>query len=275
MKLQTEWVAFESARESIPAFLARPERAQSSMPALVVIQELYGVEEHIEDVTQRFATAGYEAIAPDLWAAGGARPEVLTRERIAAVRAFLNANPAAWSGPKAREDALAKLDVVERERLTATIARLLGSDEGRAERFARYTEIMRGAVAHLRAQPGADMRKVGSVGFCMGGGISGLLACTEPSLNAAVVFYGSPPPADKVASVACPILGHYADPDPRITPNVPAFSEAMQANGKNFEHHVYAGAPHAFFNDTTGAYRVDAARTAWARTLSFFLTHLS
>jgi carboxymethylenebutenolidase len=236
---------------------------------------LYGVEEHIEDITQRFATAGYEAIAPDLWGAGGARPEVLTRERVAAVRAFLNANPAAWSAAKAREEALARLDTAERDRLTGTMARLLGSDEGRAARYVRYTEIMRGAVAHLRAQPGAAMCKVGCVGFCMGGGISGLLACSEPALNAAVVFYGSPPPIERVESIACPVLGHYADPDPRITPNIPALAKAMSAAGKNFEHHVYSGAPHAFFNDTTGAYRVDAARVAWARTLSFFVEHLS
>jgi hypothetical protein len=110
----------------------------ASIPAIVVIQEVYGVEEHIEDITQRFAIAGYEAIAPDLWAVGGARPEAITRERVAAVRAFLAANPAAWSGAKAREEALARLDSTERDRLTATMSRLLGSDEGRAERFARY-----------------------------------------------------------------------------------------------------------------------------------------
>jgi carboxymethylenebutenolidase len=189
---------------------------------------------------------------------------VITRERVAAMRAFLTANPAAWSGPEARE----------RQRLAATMGRMFGPDEGRAQRFARYTEIVRGAVAHLRSGPDAAARKVGAVGFCMGGGIAGLLACGEPALSAAVVFYGAPPPLDRVASIACPVLGHYGDPDPRITPQIPALAEAMRAHGKRFEHHVY-GAPHAFFNDTAGSYRPDAARAAWARTLAFLLAELA
>lgn len=275
MKLHSEWVRYESAGQAIPAFSARPSGARTPQPAVLVIHELFGVEEHIEDVTERFAAAGYDALAPDLWGAGGARPEALTRERVSALRDFLNANPAAWSGAKAREEALARVPEPERDRLLQTQARLFGSDEGRAERFQRYTEIIQGGVAYLRSMPGGSGRKVGSVGFCMGGGISGLLASVEPALSAAVVFYGSPPPADKVATIACPVLGHYADPDPRITPNVPAFSNAMREAGKSFDCHVYPGAPHAFFNDTSGAYRVDAARAAWARTLSFFLQHLS
>jgi carboxymethylenebutenolidase len=275
MKLESGWTEYQSAGQAIPGFFARPPGARAPLPAVIVIHELYGVEEHIEDLTLRFAGAGYQALAPDLWAAGGARPAALTRERISAMRAFLNANPAAWSGLAARQEALGRVSEPERERLAATLGGLFGPDEGRAARFVRYTEIMRGAVAHLRAEPGAAERKIGSVGFCLGGGLSGLLAATEPALQAAVVFYGAPPPAEKIPAIGCPVLGHYADPDPRITPHVPALAEAMRAAGKDFEHHIYAGAPHAFFNDTAGAYRPDAARAAWARTLSFLLRHLS
>jgi carboxymethylenebutenolidase len=275
MKLETGWDSYDSAGQAIPVFFARPPGARTPLPAVVVIHELFGVDDYIEDVAGRFAAAGYEAWAADLWSAGGARPEAITRERVTAMRAFLNANPAAWSGAPARDEALARVPEPERGRLAASIARLFGSDEGRAARFARYTEILRGAVAHVRAQPAAGDRKIGSLGFCMGGGLSGLLACAEPALSAAVVFYGAPPPAERVPTVGCPVLGHYADPDPRITPTIPAFAEAMRSNGKLFEHHVYAGAPHGFFNDTAAAYRPIAARAAWARTLSFFLAHLS
>ncbi len=104
--------------------------------------------------------------------------------------------------------------------------------------------------------------------------MSGLVACSEAPPDAAVVFYGAPPPVEKAAAVGCPVLGHYADPDPRITPAIPAFAEAMRAAGKSFQHHVYAGAPHAFFNDTARSYRPTPARAAWARTLSFLLEHL-
>lgn len=275
MRLETGWGKYESAGQSIPAFFARPPSARTLLPAVVVIHELWGVEEHIEDVTQRFAAAGYEALAPDLWAAGGVRPEAITRERVSALRGFLTANPAAWTGWQAREEALGGVAEPERGRLAATVARLMGPDEGRAERFSRYTEIFRDAIGHLRAQAGTADRKVGVVGFCLGGGIGGLLACAEPTLNAVVVFYGASPPAERIPGIACPVLGHYADPDPRITPTIPAFAEAMRASGKTFEHHVYPKAPHAFFNDTSGAYRPDPARAAWARTLSFLLSHLS
>lgn len=274
MKLETDWVRYESAGQAIPAFHARPPGARGPLPAVVVVHELFGVEEHIEDVSGRLAAAGYEALAPDLWSPGGERPEPLTRPRVAAVRAFLAANPAAWSGPEARDKALASLPEDERARLVESMSRLMGSDEGRAQRFVRYTEIVRGAIQHLRAQPDGTARKIGVMGFCMGGGITGLAACGEPALSAAVVFYGAAPPLESVPSIACPILGHYADPDPRITPAIAPFAHAARAAGKSFAHHVYA-APHAFFNDTTGAYRPDAARAAWARTLSFFLDHLA
>jgi len=49
----------------------------------------------------------------------------------------------------------------------------------------------------------------------------------------------------------------------------------MRKAGKSFEHHVYAGAPHGFFNDTRPSYRVDAARDAWARSLAFLGRHLA
>jgi carboxymethylenebutenolidase len=275
MKLETGWASYQSAGQEFPAYFARPPGVRAPLPAVVVIHEVFGADEYIEDVAQRFATAGYDVLAPDLLSAGGARPEEITRPRVAALRAFLNANPAAWSGPQAREEALGRVPEAERERLAASIARLFGSDEGRAQRFVRYTEVLADGVRHLRAAPGAGDRKIGSIGFCMGGGLSGLLACAAPTLSAAVVCYGAPPPGEKIPAIACPVLGHYADPDPRITPSIPGFAEAMRASGKSFAFHVYSGAPHGFFNDTTGAYRVEAARAVWARTLAFFLEHLS
>lgn len=275
MDLAAEWVSYDSAGQAIPTFVARPPGARAPLPAVVVIHELYGVDEHIEDVTSRFAAAGYEAWAPDLWGAGGARPEALTRARVTAARAFLNANPATWSGPAPRQQALDQVpDQAERDRLAATLGRLFGSDEGRAARFARYTEIFRDGVRHVRGRPGSADRKIGTVGFCLGGGLSGLVACSDAPPDAAVVFYGAPPPVEKAPMIGCPVLGHYADPDPRITPTIPAFAEAMRAAGKSFQHHVYPATPHAFFNDTTRAFRPAAARAAWARTLSFLLQHL-
>jgi carboxymethylenebutenolidase len=130
------------------------------------------------------------------------------------------------------------------------------------------------AVQALRDDPACD-GNAGCVGFCMGGNLSARLAARYESLGAAVVFYGSPPPAEEIPAIRCPVLGFYGGDDTRITSAVPAFAEAMAAAGVSFEHHVYSGAPHAFFNDTRRSYHPEAARDASARCLLFFARHLS
>jgi len=273
MQLESGWTRFASAGQDFPGYFARPPGATAALPAVVIIHEAFGVDAYIEDVAQRFATAGYETLAPDLLAPGGARPEALARARITAANAFLNANPAAWSSAGARDEALARLPDDQRVSVGETLGKLFTPDDQRAARLARYTEVLVASVAHLRAAiPG---RKIAALGFCMGGALSGLLAAEEPTLNAAVVFYGTVPPADKVAAIRCPILGHYADPDPRITRHVPGFAAALKAKGVPFDVHVYPGARHAFFNDTAGAYSLEASRAAFARTLPFLLQHLT
>jgi len=273
MKLDTGWLKFASAGEDFPAYFARPPGATPGMPAVLIIHEAFGVDEYIEDVANRFAAAGYETLAPDLLSPGGTRPPELTRPSFTAASAFLNANPAAWSNAVARDAALAALPDDQRTALTATLGKMFTSDEARAARLARHTEVLTAAVRHLKSA--AAGRKLASVGFCVGGALSGLLAAAEPALDAAVVFYGTVPPPDKAEAISCPMQGHYADPDPRITPHVPAFAEALQARGVPFDVHVYPGARHAFFNDTAGAYGLDASRAAFARTLSFLLRHLT
>jgi len=66
----------------VSAYLARPRPASGPLPAVVVIQEVWGVDGHIEDVTERLAAAGYMALAVDLYSAGGGRPAALTVERV-------------------------------------------------------------------------------------------------------------------------------------------------------------------------------------------------
>jgi carboxymethylenebutenolidase len=264
MAIDSSWFAYDSQGQAIPALRARPI-SDTPAPGVVLIQEVWGVDAHIEDVAGRLADAGYSVIAPDLWGVGGERPKALVRERVQAVKAFVATHPAVWGGGETREHALATVPEPQRKELRETMASLFLPEAGRAERFERYTRIVRDAVA-------VSPTPVGIVGFCMGGGVAGLASCA-PGPSATVVFYGAPPPLDRVPDIACPILGHYADPDPRVTPKVPAFADAMRASGKSFEYHVYK-APHAFFNDTTAAYRAEAAQTAWSRTLAFLRQHL-
>ncbi len=118
--------------------------------------------------------------------------------------------------------------------------------------------------------------KVGCVGFCWGGGLSGRLAARAPELDAAVVFYGMPPPAEEAARIRVPLLLNYAGRDERINAAVPAFEEALKAAGVRYELHVYPDVDHAFHNDTNAArYDADAAALAWSRTTEFLTRELA
>ena len=127
------------------------------------------------------------------------------------------------------------------------------------------------ATRYLRARPDVDPDRIGSVGFCMGGGLAGLLAVFDPGLRACVIFYGENPPLDRVSEIRAPILGLYGGTDARITDGVPTFAAAMRKAGRAFEYRIYPGAGHAFFNDArTETYHAPSATDAWQRTLSFF-----
>lgn len=125
------------------------------------------------------------------------------------------------------------------------------------------------ALAWLDQAPGSN-GKVGCVGFCWGGAMSGRLAVNSPILDAAVVYYGSQPPAADVVKIRAPLLLHYAGLDERINAGIDGFVAALEAGGKRYELHRYEGVNHAFNNDTNAA-RHDpaAAALAWERTMAF------
>lgn len=256
--------------DGFTGYLARPERAKGPLPALLIVQEAWGLDAHIEDVTRRFAAAGYVALAPDLYAQAGKRPEPLSRERLADLVAFVNeAGPAVIGDPQARARALGGRAETERARLGESLELLSQVGFG-ASRRDEQVATLKAAAEYLRSErKETSGQKIASVGFCLGGGLSALLACRDPDLGAAVIFYGSAPAVDEIARIRCPVLGFYGGKDQRITPGVPALAEAMASAGKSFQHHVYPEAGHAFFNDGRPSYDVGAARDAFARVLAF------
>jgi len=149
-------------------------------------------------------------------------------------------------------------------------------EEGRALREKLTEEKilgdLNGASNYLRTLGYVNQSRIGSVGFCMGGGLSLLLACHNRELAAAVIFYGrNPSPIDLVKNLNCPILGNYAGADLAITESdINLLKQTLTKYGKDFDIKVYPGAPHAFFNDTKESYRPDAAKDSWERTLKFF-----
>jgi len=137
----------------------------------------------------------------------------------------------------------------------------------------RAVADLKGAFAYLAARTDVDSSRIGSVGWCMGGGLSLQLAVHEPRLAACVVNYGAmPTDAEDIRRIQAPILGNFGADDRGISPDaVQAFEKAMKAAGKSIDVKIYAGAGHAFENPNNKAgYRAEAAADAWKRTVEFF-----
>lgn len=187
----------------------------------------------------------------------GLNPHIEDVARRAALAGFLAVAPDALSGtggtPADEDEARRQIGALDRE--TA-----LGI----------YLAAVRFAAGHAHSTG-----KVGCVGFCWGGGMSGRLAANSPELNAAVVYYGSPPSAEEAARVRVPVMMHYAGRDERINNAVPAFDAALRSIGARYEMHFYADTDHAFHNDTNAArYDETAARLSWRRTVEFLAREL-
>ena len=117
--------------------------------------------------------------------------------------------------------------------------------------------------------------KVGSVGFCYGGGVCNAMAVRLPGLAASVPFYGSQAKAEDVPKIQAPLLLHYAGLDERINKGWPDYEAALKANGKEYTAYIYPDVNHGFHNDTTPRYDQAAAELAWSRTIAFFEEKLS
>ena len=138
----------------------------------------------------------------------------------------------------------------------------------------KMTEDFIASAKWLKARPDGN-GKVGSVGFCFGGGISNTLAVRMGNdLSAAVPFYGGQPKTEDVPKITAPLLLHYGSLDTRLNMGWPAYEEALQANKKTYTGFVYEGANHGFHNDTTPRYDEAAAKLAWSRTVDFFNKYL-
>ena len=118
--------------------------------------------------------------------------------------------------------------------------------------------------------------KAGAVGVCWGGGVVGQVAVNDPTLDAAVVYYGRPPAAEDVAKITAPLLLNYAGLDQRLDALLPAYRAALDKAGATYTLYVYDGADHAFNNDTSPErYNAAAAKLAWDRTLAFLGQNLT
>lgn len=213
--------------------------------ALIVIHEIWGLVDHVKGVADRFAAEGYLVLAPDILSGVGVPPEV-GQELHNLMKS-------------ADEAARTAAQPLLREKLAPA-----RSPEYGAWAIAQLKKV----VDYLETQPGIDGR-VAVTGFCFGGSYSFALAAAEPRIRAAVPFYGSPPATADVTAIACPILAFYGDRDENLMASLPEVTKAMAAAGIAFEAKVYAGARHAFFNDTNSlTYDASAAADSWQLALA-------
>lgn len=133
------------------------------------------------------------------------------------------------------------------------------------------------AFAYLASRTDVEAKKIGSIGWCMGGGWSLKLAIDQPKLAAFVVNYGALPTDPAIiAKIQAPMLGNFGADDKGIPPeSVHAFESAMKAAGKTADLKVYEGAGHAFQNPNNKAgYRPEATTDADKRIDAFFAKYL-
>lgn len=220
---------------------------------LVVIHEVWGLNEHTRDVADRFAREGYVVVAPDLLVDRG-----ITEESTAELNEALFSADA-----RARNEAQPKLRALLAPLQTPDFAALT-------------TERVKACFDHLYDDAGVAGR-VGVVGFCFGGSYSFSLAVHEPRLRASVPFYGHANFSDEeLGLIESPVLAFYGQEDERLMAGLPELEAAMGRAGVDFTAMTYPDAGHAFFNDANQyAYRQGPAEDVWALTLEFLARHLA
>jgi carboxymethylenebutenolidase len=118
--------------------------------------------------------------------------------------------------------------------------------------------------------------KVGVVGFCFGGGMTwNLLQAGEQRLAAAVPFYGPAPESPDFSRAKAAVFAIYGEQDERVNASRDRAEAALKAAGLTYEIRTFAGAGHAFFNDTGPRYNAQAAQEAYQAVLDWYAQHLA
>lgn len=220
----------------IPAYRAMPGKG-GPFPTILVVQEVFGVHEHIKDICRRLAKAGYFAVAPELYARQG--------------------DPSKYT---------------DTGKLLSEIVVKVPTDQVMSDLDA--------AAAYAKSSGQADTTKLAVIGFCWGGFATWMYAAHNPSLKAAVAWYGpdrkitevTPKnPIDIAGEVKCPVLAFYGGQDQSIPKEtIEKRQEACKAAGKTCEVKVYPDAPHGFNADYRPSYRAEDAKDAWTLMLAWF-----
>lgn len=242
--VRTQTVTIPSGDTEILAYLAEPSRP-GRFGAVVVIQEVFGVNSHIREVTERLAGAGYVAIAPHIYHRQSPGFEVgYTEEDLELGRRYKQ-------GTKADE-------------LLADV---------------------QGAIAYLYAKDNVIPDGVGCIGFCFGGHVAYLAAtlpevkATASFYGAGIATTtpgGGEPTLSLTAQIDGTLYGFFGEKDALISAQeVDQIEAALTDHGVTHKIFRYPGADHGFFCDQRYSYNPEAARDAWEQVLNLFKTELA
>jgi carboxymethylenebutenolidase len=128
---------------------------------------------------------------------------------------------------------------------------------------------LKAALTYLAKDRTVDAKRLGAIGFCMGGGFAIAWACTDSRLKAIAPFYGANPRPLDVVSRLCPVVGSYPEKD--FTAGAArALDKALDQGQVTHDIKIYPDARHSFFNDKSSAYNRAAAEDSWTRVMRFF-----
>ena len=236
--MRTAQVQVPNGDLQIAAYLAEPIAA--STPAVIVLQEIFGVNAHIRDVVERFAKAGYVAIAPALY------------QRLA---------PGYESGYDP--------EGVKQGRMY--------KDQTRADEL---LSDIQSTVDYLHTLPSVKPGAIGCIGFCFGGHIAYLAAtlpsikATASFYGAGIPTFtpgGGEPTIARTPDIQSILYAFFGLDDASIPPaHIEQIEAALQQRQIPYKIFRYAGAEHGFFCDRRAAYNAAAAADAWTQVLALF-----
>lgn len=147
-----------------------------------------------------------------------------------------------------------------------------------ALRIDQAEKDLQGAVKYLLGHKATVGKKVGMVGFCMGGQLSLYAASKNPNIGACVDFYGIHPNVKPdFATLKAPVLGFFGEQDEFVTPDVvKKLEQQLTTAGKKADFTIFPGVGHAFFNDSRPeVYNREIAEKCWKKMLDFFKQNLT
>ncbi len=230
-------VKYGDKEGEMPAYRAMPEKG-GPFPVVLVVEEIFGVHEHIKDVCRRFAKLGYLAVAPELFARQGDVSKITDIQEI--ISKVVSKVP--------DEQVMSDLD--------ATAAWAKKSGKGDTAKLGITGFCWGGRIVWLYAAHSKDLK----AGVAWYGRLEGKATDLQPKY-----------PIDVVESLKAPVLGLYGGKDQGIpAASVEKMQQALKDAKKPCEIVVYPQAEHGFNADYRPTYRKDKAEDGWKRLLEWF-----